>query len=403
MANTELNRSIGLPLLTLYGLGTILGAGIYVLIGEVVAVAGNRAPGAFLIAALLAGVTAFSFAELGSRVPKSAGEAAYALAAFGRPWLGAAIGWMVASVGIVSAATMVRGFAGYLGVFVDLPAALVVSACVGMLAAIAIWGIGESLRMAAAITVLEIAGLVFVCVVARDGLGELPTSWRSMLPGRDFAGALGMISGAFIAFYAFIGFEDIVNVAEEVRRPERNLPFAIVLSLLVSTSLYVFVAVVATFAFPGDELAGSEAPLALIVESRGFPPELIAAISLFAVLNGALIQIIMASRVLYGLAREGLALRVFGRVDPRTRTPVIGTLLVAGVMLSLCLLVSLGSLARITSFIALSIFAVVNLSLWRLKRTTPRWPEFSVPTALPVIGAILCIAMIGYEGVRLLL
>jgi len=403
LENNRLRRSIGLPLLTLYGLGTILGAGIYVLIGEVVSLSGMQAPSAFLLAAILAGITAFSFAELGSRVPKSAGEAAYALAAFGRPWLSAAVGWAVVAVGTVSAATMVVGFVGYLNVFVTPPQALVVIACVAVLTTIAAWGIGESMVVAAAVTLLEISGLIFVCIIAGDSFSSFSADWRSVLPGSDFSRLIGIASGAFIAFYAFIGFEDIVNVAEEVKQPKRNLPRAIVFSLLASTSLYVLIAVVAVFSIPTDELAASGAPLATIVASRGFPPGIIAAISLFAVLNGALVQIVMASRVLYGLAGEGLAFGRFARINKRTQTPIFGTLTIGLALLTLSLFFSIGHLARITTFIALAIFAVVNISLWRLKKISPDNPEFEVPRAVPIAGAILCLSMIGYEGYRLLI
>lgn len=402
METNRLRRSIGLPLLTLYGLGTILGAGIYVLIGEVVGLAGNQAPSAFLLAAILAGITAFSFAELGSRLPKSSGEAAYALSAFDRPNLSAAVGWAVVAVGTVSAATMVVGFVGYLNVFANLPSAFVIVACVVLLTAIAIWGIGESLIAAAAITALEVAGLLFVCFIAGDSLSDFAADWQSVFPGVDSVQLMGVLSGAFIAFYAFIGFEDIVNVAEEVKRPERNLPQAIILSLVISTALYVLVAIIAVFAIPTGELANSSAPLAVIVESRGFSPSIIAVISLFAVLNGALVQIIMASRVLYGLASDGLAFAPFARVNRKTRTPIVGTVTVAGILLSLSLFFSVGELARVTAFFALSIFTIVNLSLWRIKRTTPAKQGFSVPTAVPIVGAILCLSMIGYEGVRFL-
>ena len=400
MANPSLRRSIGLPLLTLYGLGTILGAGIYVLIGEIVAVSGATAPSAFLLAAVLAGITAFSFAELGSRIPKSAGEAAYVLAAFDRRWFSAVTGWAVVAVGIVSAATMTRGLVGYANVFVSLNPAVIVTVSVVALAAIAVWGIGESLFAAAAITVIEIGGLVFVCVVAGDSFIPFAQNWQSVLPSFTTVSLVGIASGAFIAFYAFIGFEDIVNIAEEVKRPERNLPLAIVISLFVSTALYVLIAIVAVFAMPIDQLAGNEAPLALIVESRGLPRWTIAAISLLAVVNGALVQMIMASRVIYGLSTDGLCWPWLGSVNRLTRTPAIATVLVALAVLGLGLLLSLGQLARVTSFVSLSIFTAVNLSLWRLKLTTIDKPSFSVPTTVPAIGAILCIAMIAYEGVR---
>ncbi len=324
------------------------------------------------------------------------------LAAFNRRWLSAAVGYAVVAVGTVSAATMVRGFVGYFEVFFALPAGLVVVACVAALTAVAIWGIGESLLAAAAVTALEIAGLVFVCVVAGDSLNDFAADWQSILPGMETARIIGVVSGAFLAFYAFIGFEDIVNIAEEVRQPERNLPRAILVSLAASTMLYVLVAIVASFAVAPGALAGSDAPLALIVQSRGFPPGIIAAISLFAVVNGALAQIIMASRVLYGLANERLAAALLARVNARTQTPIPSTLVIAAVVLTLALAFSLGGLARVTSFIALSIFTAVNLALLRLKCRGGRRPDFSVPAAVPAAGAILSVAMIAYEGLSFL-
>ena len=234
MSQVTLKRAIGLPLLTLYGLGTILGAGIYVLIGEVAGAAGMAAPSAFLIACVVASLTALSYAELSSRLPKSAGEAAYVDAGFQRPWLSRAVGWAVIATGIVSAATMCRGLVGYLTVFVDIPSFLVIIVVVGALTAIAVWGVTESLWAAAIVTILEIAGLVFVCVVAGDSLGRLPTEWPNLMPSSGASSLAGVFAGAFLAFYAFIGFEDIVNVAEEVRSPATSLPTAIILSLVIS-------------------------------------------------------------------------------------------------------------------------------------------------------------------------
>lgn len=401
MNETTLSRQIGPGLLTLYGLGTILGAGVYVLIGEVVGRAGPAAPSSFILAALLASVTALSFAELGSRIPRSAGEAAYVLAAFNQRRLSAVVGWAVVLVGTVSAATMVRGFAGYLRVLVDIPDPIVIAACVAALTLVAIKGIGESVLLAVSITVLEVAGLIAICIIAGDSLADFSAAWPSMLPGFETAAIVGMISGAFLAFYAFIGFEDIVNLAEEVRHPERNLPLAIVVSLVVATVLYVLVAIVATLAVPAAALAGNPAPLAFIVESRGFPPGIIAVISLFAVINGALVQLIMASRVLYGLACDKLAPAVFGKIHAGTRTPWHGTILIAVLLLGLSFFLSVGNLAQITSFVALSIFTAVNLALLRLKKIQVETPAFRVPVALPVLGAVLCPAMIVFEALSL--
>jgi len=386
----------------LYGLGTILGAGIYVLIGEVAARAGSAAPSAFLLASVLAGVTAFSYAELSARLPKSAGEAVYVAAGFKRPWLAIAVGWAVILTGVVSAATMARGFVGYLDIFIELPTSLVIFVTVGALGALASWGISESLFAAAAVTLLEIAGLVLVCVLAADSLTTIPDQWRSLLPDASTAGVIGIVSGAFVAFYAFIGFEDMVNVAEEVKTPTRTLPRAIILALFISTGFYFLVATVAVLTVPPESLAGSAAPLALLVSARGMPPEIIAAISLVAVLNGGLIQIIMASRVLYGLASQRLAWAPLARVHPATRTPLLSTAAVTMVVLMFALFFSLGGLASFTSFVALAVFAMVNASLWRLKRQTDSQPAFTVPHAVPIVGFMLCIAMLGYQSAVIL-
>jgi amino acid transporter len=399
LSKVLLKRDIGFVLLTLYGLGTILGAGIYVLIGEVAQSAGQAAPSAFIISAFMAGVTAFSYAELTSRLPQSAGEAAYVAEGFGRPYLARAVGWAVILTGVVSAATMTRGFVGYLDLFISVPPPLVISGLVLIVASLAAWGISESLVLAAIVTVLEVAGLLLVCVVAGDSLSMVPENWSLLLPRAETVSLLGVLSGAFIAFYAFIGFEDMVNVAEEVKNPRTTVPRAIITALLVSTLLYVIVATIAVLSIPTQSLAESGAPLALVVESRGVSPRAIGLISLFAVINGALVQLIMASRVLYGLASKGLAMRVFARVNARTRTPLHSTALVAVVVLALALIFPLSELARFTSFIALAVFVSVNASLWRLKlRVGPR-PQFQVPLAIPITGSLLCGGMMIYQFV----
>ena len=403
ISEPALRRSIGFFLLTLYGLGTILGAGVYVLIGEVARVSGAAAPSAFLVASVLAGVTAFSYAELASRLPKSAGEAAYVDAGFRSPLMAIAVGWAVIVTGVVSSATMARGFVGYLQVFVSLPSVWIIAVLVGILGCLAAWGIRSSLLIAGAVTVLEVAGLILVCIVAGDSLQSFPRSWPQLLPSSDVASWFGVASGAFIAFYAFIGFEDMVNVAEEVKNPRRTLPRAIITALVVSTGLYFLVSTVAVLSLPAETLAGSGAPLALIVESRGFPPWVMGVIGVLAVFNGALVQVIMASRVLYGLGSQGLAWSIFARVHPRTRTPIAATLVVTFAILVLALGFSLGSLARFTSFVALIVFVMVNASLWKLKTTQSRAPEFSVPVAVPVFGALLCAGMILYQSTEWLL
>jgi amino acid transporter len=373
MTEPTLKRSLSLPLITFYGLGTIVGAGIYVLVAKVAAYAGLFAPLAFLLAALLATFTGFSYAELSARFPKSAGEAVYVQEGLKRRELSLLVGFLIIVTGVVSAATIVNGFVGYLHVFVAVPDAIAITLIVLVLGGLAVWGITESVAAATVVTLVEVGGLLFIVFVAGDSLATLPARWPELIPPADPVVWQGVLLGAFLAFYAFIGFEDMVNVAEEVRDPTRTLPRAILLALAVATVLYILVALVAVLALPPAELAQTRAPLAVIYErSTGAPPTLITLISLFAIINGALIQIVMGSRVLYGMSREGWIPGWLGRVHARTRTPHLATLLVTGTILVLALGFPLEALARFTSFVILVVFALINLALVRIKRRDPQ-------------------------------
>lgn len=394
---TSLKRSLTLPLITFYGLGTILGAGIYVLIGKVAGIAGIYAPLAFLVAAVIAFFTAFSYAELSSRYPLSAGEALYVERAFSRRWLSAAVGWSVVLTGMVSAATMVNGFVGYLNIFVQLPAWFSITVLVIVLGILAAWGISESVGTAALITLVEVFGLILVIFLAGDKLTELPQRWREMVPPLSGSVWLSIALGAFLAFYAFIGFEDMVNVAEEVKNPGRNLPISIFLALGIATLLYILVAIAAVLALPLDLLSKSDAPLATIIEHKGrHSPVSIGLISLVAVLNGALVQIIMASRVVYGMSSQNMAPRLFNEVNNRTQTPLRATVLITILILVLALWFPLLTLARATSFIILLVFALVNLSLCFLKVRHEPHPDGVVnyPLWIPIVGFLLCVGIL---------
>lgn len=396
----HLKRTISLPLITFYGLGTIIGAGIYVLIGAVASKAGMFSPIAFLLAAFIAGFTAFSYAELSSRMPRSAGEAIYMQEAFGLRWLSSITGWSVVAIGLVSSATIANGFVGYLNIFFEIPTWLAITGLILTLGFIAAVGINESVWMATAITLLEIGGLIFVMFVAGDSLGQLPDRLPEMIPSFEGAHWSGIFIGAFLAFYAFIGFEDMVNVAEEVKDAPRLLPKAIIIALVVSSLLYLIIAVVAVLALPIETLSGSEAPLAAIVEASGKGNTLfISAISLIAVVNGALIQIIMASRVLYGMGNTGLAPKQLSEVHPRTQTPLVSTGLVTLAILILALWLPLVTLAQITSFITLMIFAGINIALVRLKLRDPQVPgAVHYPIWIPIIGATLSIIFLTLQS-----
>jgi amino acid transporter len=390
--DTTLRRAIGAPLLTLYGVGTILGAGIYVVVGKIAARAGTAAPLSFLLAAVVALITGAAFAELSARFPKSAGEAVYVDEGFGRAWLSRGVGLAVALTGVVSAATIARGFSGYLRVFVDVPLWMGAACLVVVLGAIAAWGVRASVGIAVIGTGIEIVGLLLVLFAARGSFSAARFEEVLTPTGGTWT---GVFVGAFVAFYAFIGFEDMVNMAEEVKRPERTMPLALGVALAVSTVLYLFVSVACVLALSAAELGASEAPLSDVFAANGGPSWVITAIGLFAISNGAIVQIVMGARVLYGLSKEGWLPAALGRVNERTQTPIGATLLVTALVLGLSVAFPLEQLAQVTSFVILLVFAVVNAALVLVKRKAPEKPGFRVPIWLPVVGAVACLAMVG--------
>jgi basic amino acid/polyamine antiporter, APA family len=402
VTSTGLKRSLSLPMLALYGLGTTIGAGIYALIGEVAAVAGMQAPLAFLVASVMAGLTAFSFAELSSRFPRSAGEAFYVQQAFGVRALAILIGLMVVFAGVVSAAAIVNAFVGYLHEFLDTPREVAIVAIVAVLGVVAAWGIAESVAAAGVVTVVEIGGLLMVIWAGSGEISKLPDALPQMLPTMQWTSVSGIMTGAVLAFFAFIGFEDMVNVAEETKDPTRTLPLAIVITLIVTTLIYMIVSVIAVLAVPLDELISHEAPLALIYErNTGRPATILSMIGIIAVLNGALIQIIMASRVLYGLGVQSLLPGVLATVNERTQTPLVATTVVVGIILILALGFGLASLAATTSLITLTIFAVVNGALIRIRLRDGRPATgTSYPLAVPILGLLVSVGflVIGLMG-----
>ena len=398
-AKVELRRSLSLSLITFYGLGTILGAGIYVLVGKVAGVSGMFAPVSFALAAVIAGLSAFTYMELCSRHPLAGGAAVYTQQGFGLRWLSIVVGFLIVLSGLVSAATISKGFVGYFRVFVELPDVLIIVAVVVALALLAAWGIAQSVAAAAVATVIEVGGLILILVVASASFATLPERLPELIPPMELVAWEGIFLGGFLAFYAFIGFEDMANVAEEVKDPIRNMPRAILLAIAVSTLLYIAVSLAAVLALPLDELSASRAPLALMFErATGARPEVMALISLFAVINGALIQIIMAARMLYGMSREGWLPKRIGAVNSRTQTPVLATVLVSAAVLVLALALPLVTLAKITSFAVLAVFALLGLALARMKRAGPPAPGvYTVPLWVPYASTVAAISLLGLQ------
>jgi amino acid transporter len=396
-----LAKSLSLTHATLYGLGVTIGAGIYVLIGAAAARAGMHAPLAFVAAALLMALSAASFAELAGRLPVAAGEAAYVREAFGSDSLATAVGLLVVAIAIVSAAAISVGSAGYVQVFVPLPLPIVVAAVVLAMGTVAAWGVKESVTFAGVMTVIEIGGLLLLVLAGFVSDAEIVARLPEMVP-TDASPALlaGLVGTTLLAVFAFIGFEGLANIAEEVREPQRILPRAIFLTLAISTVLYVAVVWIALVTVGQGDLAQSNAPLALVFERlTGASPASMTLIAIVATLNGIIVQIIMSSRVLYGLSRQRGLPALFGRVSETTRTPLFATALTTALVLLLALALPLHQLADATARLTLVVFAFVNLSLARLKAQGIDHPPrtFVAPAWVPWAGAATCIGLLAAD------
>jgi APA family basic amino acid/polyamine antiporter len=392
-----LKRSLGLTMLVLYGLGVTIGAGIYVLIGAAAARAGPHAPIAFMIAASIMALSAASFAELTTRMPLSAGEAVYVEAGFGSQRAGLVIGLLVVAAALISSAAIAQGAAGYLGVFIKVPPAVLIVGVIVLTGLVAAWGISEAVWFAAVMTVIEICGLAAIIVAGlwRDPaiLTLAPQAVSGLGSAAPWPGILG---ATMLAFFAFIGFEAMVNVAEEVEEPKRTLPLAIAITLVVSTALYILVVWVAIQSVPRAELAGSTAPLSLVFERlTGASPALISLIAIFATVNGVIVQNLLASRVIYGMARQGTLPAALGEVNAQTHTPLLATAVAVGLTLVAALALPIDRLADLTTQAMLIVFATVNAALWMLKRRGEGGHDgIRVPMIVPVAGTISCVGLL---------
>jgi basic amino acid/polyamine antiporter, APA family len=396
----RLARSLSLLQVTLYGLGVTVGAGIYVLIGTAAAHAGMQAPLAFVVAAALMALSGASFAELAGRFPVAAGEAAYARAAFRSNRFATAVGLLVTAIAIVSAAAIAIGSAGYLSVFIPLPMPVLAAAIIVAMGGVAARGIKQSIVFAGAMTIIEIGGLVLLVVAGFASDTSVISRLPEILPSENGPALTGFVSTVLLAVFAFIGFEGISNVAEEVRDPKRTLPLAILLTLTISTVLYVAVVWTALVTVDRQTLMQSNAPLALVFQRlTGLSPHGMSLIAVLATLNGIVVQIIMASRVLYGLARLRELPAALGKVSPRTHTPLVATALATAAALVLALFLPLHDLAGLTSRITLVVFTVVNASLVILKlRSGPGLHGgYVAPVWAPWAGASACITLLAFD------
>ncbi|MEW5858416.1 MAG: amino acid permease [Cyanobacteriota bacterium] len=403
----SLKRVFGLPTLVIYGVGDILGAGIYAVIGKIAGLSGSLVWASFLTSMIVAALTALSYAELGNRVPQSGGVASFIHRAFRKDWLSILVGWLMFCTCLVSMATLSKAFAGYLNAFAPaIPPWLIIIALFSALAFVNFRGMQESSALNIFCTALEVSGLLIVIVVATLFLIGNPAGAAnpvpSPVPNAPAIGWIAVIQGAALAFYAFIGFEDIVNVSEEVKNPQRNVPRAILLSLGIAGVVYVLVSWLAVQVLSSAELAASNAPLLDVVlrSQPNFPAIVFSLIALFAVLNTALLNFVTASRLLYGMSREGLLPAWLGKLHPRRATPYRTLVVILPLVIFLALAFQLEFLAGTTSTLILAMFSLVNLSLLTIKRREPRIEGFQVPSWIPALALFSNLFLIAFAETK---
>lgn len=394
-----LHRTIGPAQMALYGLGSMLGAGIYGLIGKAAGIAGNAVWLAFIVALVAALLTALSYASLGSRYPRAAGAAYVTERAYGFPLLSFMVGLALICSGLTSIATQSQVFATNIVALLGLESIPVSWLALGfllILTGIVFRGIRESMWVNVLCTLVEAGGLMLVVAVGAAYWGSVDYLETPVSLGGDPATLLVM-QGAVLAFFAFIGFEDMYNVAEEVRQPERNLPLGLILAMAAAAILYIAVAVTAVSVVPWDDLAEAPGPITEVI-GRAAPsisPIVFTAITLFAVANTALVNYVTASRLIYGMARQGLLPARLGDVHASRRTPHYAIAALFLVLAPLALLGTIAELAAATVLLLLLVFMVVNGALFILKRRKgEKAGRFEMPLFVPALGAIVCFVLI---------
>ncbi len=398
----SLKRVFSLPTLVIYGVGDILGAGIYALVGKVAGLSGTLVWVSFLSAMIVAALTAFSYAELGSRFPKSGGVAYFVHKTFHNHFLSTLVGWVMFCTCLVSMATGAKAFAGYFNAFAPgVPTWLIILALFSALAFVNFRGMEESSALNIVCTTIEASGLVIVILVASlflFGGGEATTT--TSIVEAQATGWIPILQGASLAFYAFIGFEDIVNVAEEVKNPERNVPRAILLSLGIAGIVYILVSWLATQVINPVELANSKAPLLDVVSQSqpNFPRIIFTFVPLFAILNTGLLNFVTASRLLYGMSREGLLPAWLGKLHSKRATPYRTLIVILPIAITLALSGRLEFLAGATATLLLAMFCLVNISLLIIKRREPRPSGFQVPFAVPALALLFNLALVAFAS-----
>ena len=363
MSAGSLKKEIGFLGAVAYGVGIIVGAGIYALIGKAAGHAGNTVWASFILAGTVAAFTALSYGELTSMFPASAAEYVYIQKAFRSDFWAFIIGWLVLLSGAISGSTVALGFGGYLRAFIGLPEASTAIFLIILLALLNLWGIKKTVQANVVMTLIEIIGLVLVILFGVKFLGSV-----NYLEAPSGLG--GVVTAAALIFFAFIGFESLTKIAEETKNPKRTIPRALILALAISTILFILVSLSVISVVPYNQLAVSSSPLTDVAMTAQGPQAalILSAIALVATANTVLITLTATSRMAYGMAKESSLPNIIARVLKRRGTPWVAILLITAASLPFVLLGDIELVANVTNVMIFLVFLAVNLALIILSR-----------------------------------
>jgi len=399
----KLERSLSLWEVTLMSVGIILGAGIYVVIGEAVGITGNSVWISFLLGALVATFTGLSYAELCSRFPEAGAEYIYIRNAFGNAsaWLG---GWLIIAGNIIGAATVALGFSFYFAALFDTPLILTAIFLLIICGIILILGVKETASVTILFTVIEAIGLIIIIFIGLPRMGNV-----DLLELTN--GMKGIIEASVLIFFSYLGFQGITRLAEETKNPEKNIPRAIIISILITTIIYILVGISAVSVIPSVELAQQEAPLAAIAE-KVFGQQsfvILSVIAMFSTFNTSLMMLLSGSRLVYGISKEKALPRIFSHVSKKTLAPTIAVFAVVVASIFFLFIGDLKSIANLTNFTVFSVFIAVNASLIYLRIKKPKSSGFKVPLnigklpIIPILGLCTSIFMIANVSIDILI
>ncbi len=392
---TNLARKLGFTALIFYGVGDILGAGIYALVGKVVALAGVGAYLSFALAGLIAAFTALSYAELSSRIPAAAGAAAFVKRAFPGRFMATLTGVFVLGTGLSSTATVTAAFSGYLQELITVPDLVAQVILLLLLSGLSFWGILHSSRVNIVLTLIEFSGLLLVVGVGLSffEVGALERFWEL---NRDQLELKPVFAGMTIAYFAFVGFEDLCNLADEAKNPGRDIPRAILIALGLASVLYLLVTLTLQLYFPVDQITQAKTPLFLVFEKANLNWILryFSVVAMLAIANTGLANLIMSSRLLYGMSKEGLIPSSLRQVHASRQTPWLAIIVAFGIALFLVLTGGVKILAQTTSLLVLLVFTLVHLSLIKIKLKKDKHTGFQFPLVVPLLGILGCLGLI---------